>query len=129
MSFCGGVIIKLKVKGYLKNITEKTEEKIDTTAIKKTNEISYIIDDTKYKLIVEKTKITLIRENKEFSHRMIFEHKKQIISEYYLKELHSSLEFNILTTSLLITENKINITYQVIESKSIYNYVLEMSGN
>ena len=127
MSFCGGVIIKLKIKGYLKNITEKTEEKIDTVAIKNNNAISYIINDTKHRLLVENNKITLLRENNEFSHGMVFEN--QTPSEYYLKELNSSLEFNILTTSLLISDNKISITYVIQESESVYNYVLEMSGN
>ena len=50
-------------------------------------------------------------------------------SEYYLKESNYSLEFNILTIKLLLDSNKIDITYKIIESENIYNYVLEMSDN
>lgn len=121
--------IKIKVKGYLENLTEKKKDLIDTKAIKNSNIISYIIDDTKYKIIIEKNRITLLRENDEFSHGMIFEENKTNKSEYYLKESNYSLEFNIETTNLNIEKNKINITYKIIESDNIYNYVLESSDN
>ena len=121
--------IKIKVKGYLKNITENTEELIDTKVIKNSNVISYIINDTKYKIILGDNKVTLLRENNEFSHGMIFEENITHPSEYYLKESNYSLEFNILTTKLIIDKNKIDITYKILESENIYNYVLEMSDN
>ena len=55
--------IKIKVKGHLKNLTDNTEELIETDAIKKANVISYIDNKTKYKILVDSTKITLIRED------------------------------------------------------------------
>lgn len=121
--------IKIKVKGYLENLTENKKDLIDTKAIKNSNTISYIIDKTKYKIIIGKNKITLLRENDEFTHGMLFEENKTNKSEYYLKESNYSLEFNILTTNLSIDKNKINITYKIIESDNIYNYVLESSDN
>lgn len=60
---------------------------------------------------------------------MVFEENKKHKSEYYVKELASSLEFTILTTSMHLTSNKIDITYKIVESDSIYHYVLEMSDN
>lgn len=60
---------------------------------------------------------------------MVFEENKKHKSEYYVKELASSLEFTILTTRLYLTSNKIDITYKIVESDSIYHYVLEMSDN
>ena len=122
-------IIKIKVKVSLKNLTENTEELINTQAMKNSNVISYITDNTKYKLIIDNNKVTLLRENNEFSHGMFFESNKNNISEYYLKESNYSIEFNILTTNLIIDKNKIDITYKIIESENIYNYVLEMSDN
>ena len=80
-----------------------------------------------HKIIINDNKITLLRENDEFSHSMIFEENKKHISEYYLKNDNYSLEFNILTTSLKIEKNKIDITYKILESNSIYNYMIEMS--
>ena len=40
--FCGGVVIRVQIKGFLRNLTEKEEEIINTSGIKKTN-ISIII--------------------------------------------------------------------------------------
>ena len=121
--------IKISIKGYLKNITENTQELIDTTAIKNKNKISYIINDIKHIVLIENEKITLLRENNEFSHRMIFIENSTISSEYYLKESFYSLDFNVETTKLIINNNKIDITYKIIESENICNYVLEMSDN
>ena len=95
-------LIKIRVKGYLKNLTENTEELIDTKVIKNSNVISYIINDTKYKIILGDNKVTLLRENEEFSHGMIFEQNITHSSEYYLKQSNYSLEFNILTTKLIL---------------------------
>ena len=58
---------------------------------------------------------------------MIFEENIKHKTEYYLKETNYSLEFNILTKKLIIDNNKIDITYKIIESENVYNYVLEMS--
>ena len=121
--------IKINIKGYLKNITENTQELIDTQSIKKDNKISYIIDNTKYILIIENNKVTLLRENNEFSNGIIFIENSTTTSEYYLKESSYSLEFNIETTKLIINKNKIDITYKILESENIYNYVLEVSDN
>ena len=79
--------------------------------------------------IILDDKVTILRENNEFSHEMIFECNKKYSSEYYLKELKYSLEFTIKTLKLNIEKNKIDITYQIIESDNIYNYVLETSDN
>ena len=121
--------IKINIKGYLKNITENTQELIDTQSIKKDNKISYIIDNTKYILIIENNKVTLLRENNEFSNGIIFIENSTTTSEYYLKESSYSLDFNIETTKLIIKDNKIDITYKINESENICNYVLEMSDN
>jgi len=60
---------------------------------------------------------------------MLFEKSKKHKTEYYLKNSNYSLEFTILTTKLIVEKNKIDITYKIIESENIYNYVLEMSDN
>ncbi len=122
-------IIKIKVKGKLRNLTENTEELINVNGIKNTNTISYILNEIKHKLIIEDNKITLLRENLEFSHGMIFIQDQNKLSEYYLKENNYSIEFNILTTYLLIENNKIEITYKIAETEQIYNYVIEMSDD
>ena len=59
----------------------------------------------------------------------IFEKNKKHKSEYYLKEHSASLEFTIQTIKMIIDKNKIDITYKIIESEIICNYILEMSDN
>ena len=123
------LFIKIKVKGKLINLTENTEEIINTNGMHNSNIISYINNDIKHKIILDNNKVTLLRENNEFTHGMIFEENNKYVSEYYLKEAHYSLEFTILTIKLKISKNKIDITYKILESKAKYNYVLEVSDN
>jgi len=119
--------IKIKVKTKLVNLTENTKDLINTNGFKNSNTISFIDNDIKYKLIIDDNKVTLLRESNEFSHQMIFKENKTYSSEYYLKESKYSIELNILTTKLNISKNIIDITYKVLESDTIYNYVLEVS--
>ena len=121
--------IKILVKGALKNLTENTEDLINTNGIKNSNTISYIHNKIKYKIIINENKITLLRENDEFSHGILFEENTKHKSEYYLKENSYSLEFTIQTIKMIIDKNKIDITYKIIESDIICNYILEMSDN
>lgn len=121
------LFIKIKVKGYLKNLTENEVDIIESKAIKTSNKIVYISKDIKHILFIEDNKIILCRENNEFSHKIIFKENITNSSEYYLKESNYSIEFNILTTKLTIDKNKIDIMYKILESENIYNYVLEMS--
>ena len=121
--------IKIKVKAKLTNLTENKEVLINTNGIKNSNIISYVNDNIKHKIILDNNKVTLLRENNEFSHGIIFEENNTNNSEYYLKESKYSIEFNIQTIKLIIEKNKIDITYKIIESENIYNYVLEMSDN
>lgn len=120
-------LIKIKVKTKLENLTENTKDLINTNGIKNSNTISFIDNDIKYKLIIDDNKVTLQRESNEFSHQMTFKENKTYSSEYYLKESKYSIELNILTTKLKISKNIIDITYKVLESDTIYNYVLEVS--
>jgi hypothetical protein len=121
--------IKINVKVKLANLTENKEELINTNGIKNSNIISYVNDNIKHKLILDNNKITLLRENNEFSHGILFEENKTNSSEYYLKESKYSIEFNIETIKLILDNNKIDITYKILESENIYNYVLEVSDN
>ena len=120
-------LIKIKVKTKLINLTENTNDLINTNGIQNSNTISYIDNDIKYKLIIDDNKVTLLRENNEFSHQMIFKENKTYPSEYYLKESKYSIELSIMTTKLNISKNIIDITYKILESETMYNYVLEVS--
>ena len=105
--------IKIKIKGYLKNVTENETKNIDVTGIKNKNKISYFWDNIKHILTIEENKITLKRESEEFIHGMIFKENKETITNYYIKELNSSIELKILTNKISITEEKNIIIAQI----------------
>lgn len=119
--------IKIKLKGYLKNINENKTEIIDTTAIKKNNIISYKIDNILHKITILNNKIVLTRSNEQFSHQLIFEPTKEYITEYYIKELNTSINIKIKTNNLIIENNRIIINYRIIDSEEEYLYLIEMS--
>lgn len=119
--------IKIKIKGYLENTTENTKEFIDTFGINNKNKISYIIDNTKYKLDMFNDKLILTRETEEFIHGMIFELNKETLTKYYMKELNSSISLKLLTTKLEINKFKIEINYKVLDNDNEYIYLIEMS--
>ena len=121
--------IKIKIKGYLENTTENTKEFIDILGIKNKNKISYIIDKTKYKLEIFSSKLILTRENDEFIHGMVFELNKETMTEYYIKDINSSLSLKLLTTKLEISENIIEINYKISDNDNKYIYLIEMSDD
>lgn len=118
--------IKLKIKGNLKNISENTEDLIDTYAIKNKNKISYHNNDTTYKITINDNEIILIRENKDFIHKFIFYIDNITKSEYYIKELRTSIEIPIKTNKLIIKENHILIEYTIIDNDNKYSYNLDL---
>ena len=99
-------VIKIKVKGHIKNLTEKTKEIIDTKGIKKDNTISYIHCDIKNKITIKENQVIMIRENQEFAHKIIFELSKEKTSEYYLKELITLCTYLSISSSLCFTLKK-----------------------
>ena len=119
--------IKIKIKGSLKNITENKEEIIDTTAIKKESIINYKIDNTVYKIKCDNNKVILSRNNEKYSNEIIFDSQKEYNSEYYIKDLNTSINIKIKTNYLKIEKDRIEIKYQVLDSNEEYLYLIEMS--
>ena len=58
---------------------------------------------------------------------MIFEPTKEYITEYYIKELNTSINIKIKTNNLIIENNRIIINYRIIDSEEEYLYLIEMS--
>ena len=119
--------IKTKIKGYLKNITENKAENIDTTAIKNKNNITYIMNDTVHRIAIKDNIVRLSRNNDEFSNELIFELNKEHSTEYFIKELKTNVDFKIKTSHVNISNTKIEIKYQIIDSNEEYEYLIEMS--
>lgn len=119
--------IKIKVKGYLKNIDEGIITNIDTFGIKNKNKITYNEETVTNTILQEDNKIILIRENDEFKNILIFDLNKETISEYLLKENNLTIELNIKTNLVEIEDNNIKVRYLVIDSDNEYEYSIEMS--
>ena len=119
-------LIKIRVKGYLNNITDKNKEKFDTFAIKNKNKITYMDKNTSYKIETKDNLIILIRDNKEFMHKFIFDIDNITKSEYYIKELNTNIEVEIMTTEIKITEEQIKIKYKIIDNNNEYIFFLDL---
>ncbi len=110
----------------MKNITENKDNIIDTYAIKNKNKISYLDDNTSYKITIIDKEIMLIRDNEEFTHRFMFNIDKITQSEYYIKELNTSIKVKVKTNKIIQNEKKIMIEYEIIDSNDKYSYTLDM---
>lgn len=119
--------IKIKVKGYLKDIDEGIITNINTFGIKNKNKITYNEETVTNTILQEDNKIILIRENDEFKNILIFDLNKETISEYLLKENNLTIELNIKTNLVEIEDNNIKVRYLVIDSDNEYEYSIEMS--
>ena len=123
----GGKVTKIKIKGYLKNITNNEKTEFSTTAIKDKNKYKYIINNEKYILNIIDNKIILNRNNDEAESTMYFEKNKKIPCLYTLKTNNITIEIDILTNDIKIDNNNIKILYTIIDSNIIYEYNIEMS--
>jgi len=119
---------KIKIAGMLKNITDNEINKFTTTAIKQKDKYKYLVNDEKYILtIITPNKIIMNRTNNEIEQTMYFEKNKTISSIYTLKENNITINIDVLTNEIELTENSIRILYTVIDSNISYEYNIEMS--
>lgn len=115
--------IKKKIKGYLKNTTEKIYEEINTNSIIEKNKIKYINNDIKHTIIQQQNQITLIRECKEFKNILTFSKNRSILSEYTVNQNNLTIEISVKTLELIQTQNSIYIKYIIEDNKdSIFEY-------
>ena len=124
----GGILTKLNIKGYLKDITNNEITEINTKAIKVKDKISYYLDQEKYTLkIISPTKLILKRSTKELDSIIYFEENKILPSDYSLKDNNLSLNIDIRTDKINLNNEFIKISYTVIDSNNNYEYYIEMS--
>lgn len=124
----GGDFTRIKIKGYLKNITEKEINTFENNAIKSKSKISYIIDNNKYTLnYSNNSKVILKRDNNEYICNMIFQINKNNMINYYSKDNDIYLDVEMKTININITDKCIKIKYLIIDSDTEYEYYVEMS--
>ena len=118
------IIIRKKLTGYIKNITEDTLENISSNAIITKDKITYINNDVKHIIHIKNNELILIRETIEFKNILTFSLNRSILSEYVIKKEDLCLEINIKTLELSITDKIIYIKYLILDSNTIYEYKL-----
>lgn len=118
------IIIRKKLTGYIKNITEDTLENISSNAIITKDKITYINNNIKHVIHIKNNELILIRETNEFKNILTFSIKRSILSEYIIKKEDLCLEINIKTLELSITDKIIYIKYLILDSNTIYEYKL-----
>lgn len=119
--------IKVCIKGYIKDVDENTTINFNAFGIKNENKINYVEKDVVNKIVIEKEKIILIRENKEFKNTIVFKLNEETISEYLLKENSFVIELKIYTIQMDISNNLLLINYLVVDSDNQYEFYMEMS--
>jgi len=118
--------LRVKIKNYILNKNTNNSESFKTTGIFSKNNIKYKNEDTSYQIKLQKEKVILIRENKNFYNIIEFCENKTKKSIYNVKENNISIEINIKTKNLKIEKNKIEIEYEIIDSKENFIYKIEM---
>lgn len=118
------IIIRKKLTGYIKNITEDPLENISSNAIITKDKITYINNDVKHIIHIKNNELILIRETNEFKNILTFSLNRSILSEYIIKKEDLCLEINIKTLELSITDKIIYIKYLILDSNTIYEYKL-----
>ena len=122
----GGVLIKIKVKGKLENISNFETIDIDTNGIKNKESIIFKDNDIKYTIKFNNSSIILKRETEEFINNFVFTEGKKSNSEYYIKEYKTNIDIEIYTTKIVKTDEYIEIHYQISENNNSFIFTLEM---
>lgn len=110
----------------MKNISTNDIIEIDCFGIKSKDKINYNFNNVKTIIKITNKELILFRENAEFKNVLSFIENKKTLNEYYVKENGLSLEINILTNKLDVSNNFIDIIYLVEDSNVEYEYKIEM---
>ena len=114
---CLGVIfIRIKIKGYLKNITDNEVIEFEEKGIKNKDKIIYTSDGVKTTIKIDGKKLILIRDGNDFINAFVFD-----------KNNNYDVDIEVKTIMIDNTDNSIYIKYLIIDSNCEYEYKLEMS--
>jgi len=120
------IFIRIKIKGYLKNITDNEVIEFEEKGIKNKDKITYTNDGVKTTIKIDGNKVMLIRDGSDFINTFVFD-KKNSSCNYFLKENNYDVDIDINTLNIDINDDSIYIKYFIIDSNIEYEYKLEMS--
>ena len=122
----GSDIIRVKIKGFLRNITENDILNFDEKGIRNKNKISFIKDNIKYSIKLLDNEINMIREGNDYINSFVFK-KTKGNSSYTLKDNNYTIGMDIMIKELVINDNSFNIKYLISDTMCEYEFALEMS--
>ena len=113
----GSDIIRIKVKGYLRNITDNEIFEFEERGIKNKDKITFNNNDIKYSIKCNDNEIMMIRDGNDFVNTFIFNNNNSK-SNYLLKENGYDMESN---------DKLIYIEYEIVSTSCKYEFKIEMS--
>ena len=122
----GSDIIRIKIKGYLKNITDNEIFEFEEKGIRNKNKITFNNNNIKYSIKCDNNEIILIRDGDDFVNTFVF-NKKNSNSNYFLKENGYDMDMEVITSNMEISDELIYIEYEIISTSCKYEFKIEMS--
>lgn len=122
----GSDIIRIKIKGYLKNITDNEIFEFEEKGIKNKDRITFNNNNVKYSIKCNNSEIILIRDGNDFINTFVF-NKKNSNSNYLLKENGYDMDMEVITSNMEISDELIYIEYEIISTSCKYEFKIEMS--
>lgn len=120
------IFIKIKVKGYLKNITDNELFEFEEKGIKNKNKVTFSNDNIKNIIKISDNEVILIRDGRDFVNTFVFKDKNSSCN-YLLKENNYDVDIDINTIMMDVSDNGIYIKYTILDSGCEYEYKIEMS--
>ena len=122
----GSGIIRIKIKGYLKNNTDNELLEFEEKGIKIKNKIIYYNNNVKNTIKFSDKEIILIREGNDFLNTFVFNINKSH-SNYLLKENNYDIDLDVNTSIMNVSDNSIYVKYLIVETKCEYEFKIETS--
>ena len=122
----GSDIIRIKIKGYLKNITDNEIFEFEEKCIKNKDKITFNNNNVKYSIKCNNSEIILIRDGDDFVNTFVF-NKKNSNSNYLLKENGYDMDMEVITSNMKFSDELIHIEYEIISTSCKYEFKIEMS--
>ena len=123
----GSGIIRIKIKGYLKNNTDNELLEFEEKGIKIKNKIIYYNNNVKNTIKFSDKEIILIREGNDFLNTFVFNINKSY-SNYLLKENNYDIDLDVNTFIMNVSDNSIYVKYLIVETKCEYEFKIETSA-
>ena len=117
---------KINIIGYFINGIEKNKINFNNEGIIKNNIIKYNIDNDEFILTINKDRFIFNKRNKDSTLKYVFTIKSNNESFYKINENNLKIYINLLTKSIKIKDNTIDINFMLENCKSILHIEYEV---